>query len=58
VGRSDSRGESPADRPITPEDLARTLYHLLGIPATREFHTSDGRPVPVNQGGNLLRELL
>ena len=58
LGRSDAHGESPADRPILPEDLALTIYHLLGISPTHEFHTSDGRPVPVNQGGSLIQELL
>src|SRR5262249_44352827 len=39
VGRSDPRGESPTERPVTPGDLARTLYTLLGIDPDREFHT-------------------
>jgi hypothetical protein len=58
IGRSDSRGESPADRPITPEDLARTVYTLLGVDPDREFTTRDGRPVAVNQYGKVVSELL
>jgi len=58
VGTSDSRGESPAHRPIRPEDLARTIYLLLGVSAAHEFRTRDGRPVQVNQGGEVIRELL
>ncbi len=58
VGKSDRRGESPAERPITPEDLACTIYHTLGIQASHELHTRDGRPVPVNQQGRLIKELL
>ncbi len=58
VGRSDSVGESPADHPVTPADLARTIYALLGIDGEREFHTSDGRPVTVSKGGQLIRELV
>ncbi len=58
VGRSDARGEGPADRPVTPEDLARTIYRVLGVAAAHEFHTSDGRPVPVNQNGKVISELL
>src|SRR5262245_4690778 len=54
VGTSDARGEGPADGAVAPEDLARTIYHVLGVPASREFHTADGRPVPVNQGGKLI----
>jgi hypothetical protein len=57
VGASDRVGESPAERPVTPSDLARTIYTLLGVDPDRELRTSDGRPVPINQGGHLIREL-
>lgn len=58
IGSSDRVGESPADNPVTPADLARTIYTLLGIDPDRELHTSDGRPVQINQGGKLIRELV
>lgn len=57
IGSSDRVGESPADNPITPADLARTIYTLLGVDPDRELHTSDGRPVQINQGGKLIQEL-
>lgn len=47
VGSSDSVGEGPQDRPITPSDLAATIYTLLGIDPNLELHTADGRPVRV-----------
>jgi hypothetical protein len=58
IGASDPVGESPADRPMTPNDLARTLYTALGIDPDREFTTPDGRPVRINQGGVVVEELL
>jgi hypothetical protein len=58
VGASDRVGESPSDRPVTPADLARTIYTLLGVDPDRELHTADGRPVQVNQGGKVVGELL
>jgi hypothetical protein len=58
IGASDRHGESPADRPVTPADLARTIYTLLGVDPDRELHTSDGRPVRINQGGEVIRELV
>jgi hypothetical protein len=58
VGRSDAHGESPADRPVTPADLARTIYHQLGIDPATELHTRDGRPVQVNRDGSLIGELI
>jgi hypothetical protein len=58
VGKSDARGESPAERPVTPSDLARTIYSLLGIDPDRELLTADGRPVAVNSGGAVVTECI
>ena len=58
VGQSDGRGEAPAERPVTPADLARTIYTLLGVDPDRELYTADGRPVAVNAGGQVVRESL
>jgi hypothetical protein len=58
VGSSDSRGESPRDRPVLPEDLARTIYTLLGIDPDHQLQTPDGRPVAVNRGTQVIQELL
>ena len=58
VGASDGRGETPADRPVTPADLARTIYTILGIDPDRELHTADGRPVRIAPPGKVIRECL
>lgn len=58
LGASDPVGESPADRPVTPADLACTIYTLLGIDPELEFQTADGRPIRVNRDGELIPELL
>jgi len=52
IGSSDSVGEGPKDRPVTPSDLAATIYTLLGIDPKLELHTSDGRPVRVAPYGS------
>jgi len=57
-GASDRVGESPADKPVTPADLAATIFTLLGVDPSHELHTGDGRPVAVNQGGKVIRELI
>ena len=51
IGSSDSLGEYPKDSPVTPSDLAATVYTLLGIDPAHELHTSDGRPVRVAPDG-------
>jgi uncharacterized protein (DUF1501 family) len=51
VGSSDSLGELPKDNPVTPSDLAATIYTLLGIDPALELYTRDGRPVRVAPDG-------
>jgi hypothetical protein len=58
LGKSDARAEKPADDPYGPEDLAATLYHLLGIDPDDEFYTPEGRPVKVANNGRVIQELL
>ena len=58
VGASDARAERPAGNPHGPEDLAATIYHLLGINPAEEFYTPEGRPVPIVNNGRVIRELL
>ncbi|MBI1902084.1 MAG: DUF1501 domain-containing protein [Planctomycetia bacterium] len=58
LGESDSVGESPKERPVTPADLACTIYTLLGIDPALELHTADGRPVRVNQHGKVVEEIV
>jgi len=35
IGESDAKGEFPANRPVTPADLFRTLLHQIGIGTTQ-----------------------
>ena len=44
VGRTDRIGAYPTDEPLTPQNLAATIYDTLGIP--RDAHWTDvaGRP--------------
>jgi len=59
IGSSDLLGESPKDNPVTPADLATTIYTLLGIDPGRELHTADGRPVRVGRdGARVIEELI
>ena len=47
IGSSDSVGESPENRPVTPGDLVASIYQLLGIDPALELKTSDGRPIRI-----------
>jgi uncharacterized protein (DUF1501 family) len=58
VGRSDARAEKPEGAPHGPEDLAATLFRQMGVNAQEEFHTPEGRPVKIVDGGRPIIELI
>jgi hypothetical protein len=50
LGRSDRFDAYPAADPYTPQDVAATLLHALGIDPAREVHDALGRTVPLSSG--------
>jgi hypothetical protein len=59
IGKSTARGEYVADRPISPQDVAATVFHHLGIVSRKiTFHDAQNRPVPLIETGEPIRELL
>ena len=58
IGASDRTGETPADRPVTPADLAATIYTLLGIDPKQRLYTPDSRPIEVSRDGQVVAELV
>lgn len=57
IGASDATAEKPDSDPVTPEDLAATLFHRLGINPRDEFYGPDGRPHQIVNGGQLIAGL-
>jgi hypothetical protein len=57
IGKSDDTASAPADRPVTPEDLAYTIHHALGIDPEKTYHTPGGRPIRIAQNGAVVKEL-
>jgi hypothetical protein len=59
IGSTNSKGEHPKDRPLTPNDLWATVFRHLGIDY---HHTSfpdfSGRPMPILPYGEPISELL
>lgn len=52
MGASDAVGEQPRETPVTPSDIAATIYTLLGISPSTEVKTSDGRPIRIVPPGS------
>ncbi len=59
LGASDAKGAFPLARPVSPEDLMATCFHVLGIAQTLHFTNPAGQPVPIIYGtGQPIEELL
>jgi hypothetical protein len=49
-GASDKIGAYPVSDPVRPDDLAATMFHLLGIDPKTEIHDALNRPLPISAG--------
>ena len=58
IGASSVNGEFPIERPLTPADVLATVYHMLGIDPEQTFNDFAGRPVPIIDGGQAIREII
>jgi arylsulfatase A-like enzyme len=58
VGSSDEIAAAPRDHPVTPAQIAATVYKGLGIDLAVELPGAQGRPIPlVDRGTEPVREL-
>ena len=59
IGASDPECGWPAERPVTPGDVAATIYQKLGISPHAELVSPEGRPYPLlPEGATAIRELV
>jgi hypothetical protein len=58
VGESSARAEVPKTRPIGPQDLMATLFHVLGLPQNLHYNDPTGRPTPMVNGGRVINDLV
>jgi hypothetical protein len=47
IGASDSAGSEPLDRPVTPPEVAATIYRALGVDLRTQLPGPDGRLIPL-----------
>lgn len=57
IGATDRQGGSIAERPVTPGDLAATLYRYFGVPLDTQYADLRGRPRNVVDDGRAIAEL-
>ena len=56
-GETDRDAGYPIEKPVSPEDLASTIYDALGIDSTLRLPDRQGRPVDIVRGGRPLAEI-
>jgi len=58
LGASDKTGSRPTADPVSIADILRTVFHQMGIDCDKTYNTPLGRPVPVVDGGKLIKDLI
>jgi hypothetical protein len=49
IGSSDKTGSEPKERPVSPEEVAATVYGAMGIDLSTRLPGPDSRPIPLVQ---------
>ena len=57
-GSTDASGMAPATEPVTPDDLASTIFQQLGVENNTELQTPTGRPVQLFREGRAIEKLI
>jgi hypothetical protein len=57
-GSTDAQGMAPNVDPCTPDDIAATIFHQLGIPHTTELQSPTGRPIQLFREGKVIEKLI
>lgn len=57
IGESDEKATLPASEGFSPDDVAASFYHNVGIDHTKEYHTSTGRPIMIVRDGTVISKL-
>jgi hypothetical protein len=58
IGATEKDGGTIKERPVTPGDLAATIYHHMGVPLDATYADPSGRPRYIVENGQPIRELL
>jgi hypothetical protein len=53
-GASDKQGAYPAESPVRPDDLAATMFYLLGIDPHTHVYAMGNRPVQIAEGNPVM----
>jgi hypothetical protein len=57
IGESDETAAAPKHESFSPDDVAASFYHNLGIDPSIEFDTETGRPITLVRDGRIIKQL-
>ena len=57
IGKSNADATLPDSKGFSPDDVAASLFHTLGINHEKEYHTDTGRPIMIVRDGHVIPEL-
>jgi hypothetical protein len=58
IGATDKTASAPITEPVSVPDLLRTVLGQLGVDTTKVYYTPQGRPVPIVDGGKVVKDLV
>ena len=58
IGATERDGGAIKERPVTPGDIAATIYHHMGVPLDATYLDHQGRPRYIVENGEPIRELI
>lgn len=57
-GESDATGAEPANDPVTVENLAATVYSLIGINPEKKLMSAGNRPIDIVYNGKIISDII
>jgi uncharacterized protein (DUF1501 family) len=58
VGKTNPLAEYVTDNPVSPQDLAATIYTQLGVPLHTWYKAQDGRPIELIPEGKPIKQII
>jgi hypothetical protein len=58
IGATTKNATEPTADPVSVEDILRTIFNQMGIDSSKTYTTPLGRPVPIVNGGRVIRDLV
>jgi len=58
IGATDKTAAYPTTEPVSVPDLLRTILGQMGVDTTKVYATPQGRPVPIVDGGKVIKDLV